>query len=173
MNGRDLIYELLKHDLNAEVMISAPLEADQGHPGLTGDLTLPTCGVDSGFFQSGAVEGMPWVSILGAEVWRMQPLTTAQILAAQEARRVARLPSRPLVSDPNVCCGRAKAKGEGERCSECPERADRHAPHQAVASSERSSSSHRKYIVAEGLKLAENIELLAECRRRGLLPVGV
>jgi len=64
---RDLIRDLLDTDMNAEVMISAPLECSQSDP-RPGHLSIPSLGIRTGTFQGPGSEpavGSPWVMVQG------------------------------------------------------------------------------------------------------------
>lgn len=71
MKVRDLIRDLLDTDMNAEVMISAPLECSQSDP-RPGHLSIPSLGIRTGTFQGPGSEpavGSPWVMVQGTSVW--------------------------------------------------------------------------------------------------------
>jgi hypothetical protein len=73
MKVRELIQALLDSDIDmdAEVMISAPLECDRSNP-RKGLLDLPTHGISAGrFVAPDIVKGRPWVRIQGTDAWGM------------------------------------------------------------------------------------------------------
>lgn len=73
MKVRELIQALMESDidLDAEVIISAPLEHDRSNP-RKGRLDLPTHGISAGrFVAPEMVEGRPWVRIQGTDAWGM------------------------------------------------------------------------------------------------------
>jgi len=77
MTVRELLAPLARPEVNldAEVMIRAPLECDRGHPGLKGNLHIPTRGIEAGAFpkQSSPMSGKPWVMIIGCDGWEQSP----------------------------------------------------------------------------------------------------
>lgn len=70
MKVRQLVQHLVTLDMDAEVMVDAPLScarSDVAQHG--GNLTLPVLAVTFGVFQSGNAKGRPWVSIVGTDIW--------------------------------------------------------------------------------------------------------
>ena len=76
MTVKELI-RVLTSDVNinadAEVMIRAPLGCNRGTNAFSGNLDLPTCGIETGQFESGPEYHKPWVMILGIDVWGISP----------------------------------------------------------------------------------------------------
>ena len=73
MKVRELIQALLDSDIDmdAEVIISAPLKHDRSNP-RKGRLDLPTHGISAGqFLAPEMVKDRPWVRIQGTDAWGM------------------------------------------------------------------------------------------------------
>lgn len=74
MTVRELISELLRSgvDMDAEVMVSTPLECNRGAPGV-GTLILPTIQIETGVFPEASIEelrGKSWAKVCGTDAWR-------------------------------------------------------------------------------------------------------
>lgn len=71
MNVRQAISYLMTMDMDAELILDAPLSASLGpiyHP--TQHLIIPVRSISTGMFQAGgSMEGKPWVAINGTSAW--------------------------------------------------------------------------------------------------------